>query len=187
MIALAVALFALAAVTRLVPTDYRPFNATAVGAVALFAASRFGFGVSLLISALAMLVSGGVLWWQHDFHADYAPYASTYLGLIGYAAFGALRLKHNNRPLGVAGAAFGGSLVFFLITNAFSWVSPLHNYDRSLAGLIECYTAAIPFYRTMLAGDVLFSVSLFALATVAAKFLVSTPNVELVPVRETSR
>jgi hypothetical protein len=35
-------------------------------------------------------------------------------------------------------------------------------YGYSLAGLLDCYRAAIPFYRGTLAGDVVFSAGLFA-------------------------
>jgi hypothetical protein len=49
---------------------------------------------------------------------------------------------------------------FFLVTNLAVWASR-SLYPATLGGLIECYVQALPFYRTMLAGDVCY----MALAT----------------------
>ena len=89
---------------------------------------------------------------------------------------------------GVPFAAVGGSLVFFLVTNLFVWAEslfdgPLAMYPPTWAGLVECYTAAVPFYRTALLGDLFYCGVLFgglALATKLAPGLV----LEAIPVRD---
>jgi hypothetical protein len=58
-------------------------------------------------------------------------------------------------------AAFWGmcgfvpATAFFLVTNFVVWQFK-SLYAPTLAGLIDCYVQALPFYRTMLAGDVCF-------------------------------
>ena len=48
------------------------------------------------------------------------------------------------------------SLLFFLATNFVTWcVTPW--YPRSVAGLMHCYTNAIPFFRYTAASDLLFA------------------------------
>lgn len=44
---------------------------------------------------------------------------------------------------------------FFVVTNFAVWASK-SLYAASLAGLMDCYAKALPFYRTMLAGDICF-------------------------------
>ena len=46
------------------------------------------------------------------------------------------------------------SISFFIITNFGVW---LLYYPKSLTGLLECYTLAIPFFRNSLIGDFFFA------------------------------
>ena len=52
--------------------------------------------------------------------------------------------------------SFLGSVIFFVITNAGVWFSGLL-YEKNLAGLIECYIMAIPFFKNTIISTVLFS------------------------------
>lgn len=55
---------------------------------------------------------------------------------------------------------------FFLVTNFVHWAAT-SMYDHTWTGLVNCFTAALPFYRAMLAGDLFYLavlVSCFALA-----------------------
>jgi hypothetical protein len=57
------------------------------------------------------------------------------------------------RWVAAAGSALASSLVFFATTNlAYWWVSG--EYPHTVAGLVACYAAALPFYRWMPVGDV---------------------------------
>ena len=44
---------------------------------------------------------------------------------------------------------------FYLVTNFAVWAFK-SSYEPTLAGLAACYTAGLPFYRAMLAGDLFF-------------------------------
>src|SRR5207244_7507898 len=62
--------------------------------------------------------------------------------------------------LAVGGAAVTGSVLFFVITNFGVWLlSDLS--PRTMEGLVACYSAAIPFFRTPLVTDHLYAGALF--------------------------
>jgi len=56
------------------------------------------------------------------------------------------------------GGAFAHSLVFFFSTNLAYWLIS-DDYPRSFAGLVECFTMALPFYRWMPVGDAAWSLA----------------------------
>jgi hypothetical protein len=62
------------------------------------------------------------------------------------------------RWLPIAGAALASSLVFFLSTNFAHWCLT-NDYPHTLAGLLACYTAGLPFYRWMPVGDMAWSLA----------------------------
>ena len=71
------------------------------------------------------------------------------------------RMSETMAPLaGLFSCGLVSSLMFFVVTNFGVWLW-FGSYDRSLAGLWQCYLAAIPFFRYTLAGDLFFSVVLF--------------------------
>lgn len=61
----------------------------------------------------------------------------------------------------LAGASLTLSVSFFVMSNFAVWASGY--YGRTLAGLATCYTAAIPFFKNTLAGDLIFSAAMFGL------------------------
>ena len=57
-------------------------------------------------------------------------------------------------------ASLSGSTIFYIISNFGVWAfSPM--YAKSVAGLIQCYALALPFYGTSLIGDLLYCSLLF--------------------------
>jgi hypothetical protein len=92
-------------------------------------------------------------------------YGSWAMAAVVYGAFawtvllgGLLRSRH---MVGAIGGALAGSLVFFIVTNAAHWWLT-NDYPHSIAGLAECYVAALPFYRWMPVGDVAWTAALYA-------------------------
>jgi hypothetical protein len=92
-------------------------------------------------------------------------YGSWTMAAIVYAAFtwpvfmGGLVRRY--RGLGALGGALAGSLVFYLTTNLAHW-GLTTDYAHTPAGLIECYLAALPFYRWTPVGDMAWSLGLSA-------------------------
>jgi hypothetical protein len=77
------------------------------------------------------------------------------------------------RPSGWAAAALRWAVcglvpatLFFLVSNFAVWAFQ-SDYEKSLAGLKECYLAAVPFYRWMLAGDLFYIATLFSCWAIA--------------------
>lgn len=67
----------------------------------------------------------------------------------------------NGRLPAVVTGALASSLVFFFATNLAHWLLTT-DYSRTLSGLAACFMAALPFYRWMPVGDVVWSLVVFA-------------------------
>jgi hypothetical protein len=69
---------------------------------------------------------------------------------------------HDGRSaLKIAGASIAGSLVFFVTSNFVAWLGLTQMYTRDLSGLLNCYVAAIPFFRGTFVGDFIYSFVMF--------------------------
>ena len=76
------------------------------------------------------------------------------VGLLGNSVF---KKMSSSR---VVLASISGSTIFYLISNFGVWISsPM--YAKSVAGLALCYSLALPFYGSSLAGDLTYSVLFF--------------------------
>lgn len=64
----------------------------------------------------------------------------------------------------VVGAAAASSISFFIVSNFAVWLAWPGMYPRTLAGLMESYEAAIPFFRGTATGDMLFTLAMFGIA-----------------------
>ncbi|MCE2752067.1 MAG: hypothetical protein LW720_09275 [Pirellula sp.] len=74
-------------------------------------------------------------------------------------------------PLAVArtaAIALIASACFFLLSNFGAWLDPLMQYEKSPAGLLQCYVAGLPFWRATLVSDVLFAVGFWGFASMFA-------------------
>ena len=151
-------LIALGVAGRLLP---HPPNFTPMAAIALFA----GFIFIKRYMAVVAVVSTMIL-------CDYFAFGSLSVSWFGsksmfvvYIAllFPIVFKNFLQRKLGVLrifGAAFASSTVFFLATNFAVWAfSPM--YEKTLEGLVLCYTMAIPFFQNTIAGDLIWSGVIF--------------------------
>ncbi len=53
-------------------------------------------------------------------------------------------------------ASICASVLFFIITNFGVWLTGTL-YTKDLTGLVACYTAAVPFFRNTIAGDLFYT------------------------------
>lgn len=146
----ALLLIVVAAFSRLLP---HPANFTALGAIALFGGVYLDKRYAVAIPLLAMLISdyfigfyGGMYWVYGSF---------VLVGLIG------LWLRNHKSPAIILGGTVASSILFYVITNLGVWFTPASMYARTWDGLVECYVAAMPFFRNTLGGDLFFVVLLF--------------------------
>lgn len=163
-VALAVVAVCAAAVS-LLPEAYRPWNLSPIGALALFAAARLGWKQAVVIAAIALGVKEIGVYVRYGFE----PHPATWLCFGVYVALGAWLLRRTESPVAIAGATLGAGLLFFVVTNFFSWVEQALPYGYSFAGLMNCYAAAIPFHQGTLVGDFVFGGALFGAHAVLSR------------------
>jgi len=157
---LAVTLTVLAALLRLVP---HPPNFAPVGGVALFGGARLRGWQAFCIPIFAMLLTDPI---RSRLEGGFAAYS--WATPIIYACFlinvllGRAFLRRSTNVVRIASVAVAGSVQFFVITNLFVWWwGGITAYPRNFLGLIECYTAALPFFGRTLLGDLFYSGVLF--------------------------
>jgi hypothetical protein len=101
--------------------------------------------------ALTKLVYSYPFSWDH--YVTFAWYAAVlWLGT---------KLGAKTKWVPVVGAALASSVSFFLITNLVAWAW-LDMYPKNLSGVMMSYVAGLPFFRHALAGDLIFTVGMFA-------------------------
>jgi hypothetical protein len=144
------------------------WNMAAVGGLSLFAGSRLRQRWAFLIPVGMMLLSD-LLLIAPLLALNLSPFSwgtpIIYASFTLYVFMGRLIRPDDLSPMVIGGAVLLGSLQFFLVTNFAVWVGGAL-YPRTLTGLVECYTLAIPFYRGTLAGDLFFSGLIFGVHAV---------------------
>ena len=91
---------------------------------------------------------------------------------VTWAWYGAIlwlgtSLRENTSAVRVGLSAMAGSVSFFVVSNFAVWAS-WNMYPKTFAGLMTCYTAALPFFRRGFEGDMLFTAAIFGLPVVVA-------------------
>jgi hypothetical protein len=160
----AIGLTVLSALGRLIP---HPPNFTPVGGSCLFAGSRLGGWLAYLIPLVVMIATDPFVGAAGGAHSGYtlgSPliYASFMINVwIGQ------RLVRKPSMMRVGMAAFVCSLQFFIISNFGVWLaasrSAVPYYAPSMAGLVQCYVEAIPYWGRTLAGDLFYSAAIFGM------------------------
>ncbi len=159
---LPIIIIAIAAISRLLP---HPDNVTPVASMALFGGAYFSRKYLLLfVPFIALFLSDLILnnfvfrmyFPNHEGMVFFASYMIWgYVAFLVTIAIGVLFLKQVKIGRLIL-ATLGSSLFFFLITNFGAWLSPISIYPKNALGLIECYIAGIPFFRSTLIGNLFF-------------------------------
>ncbi len=169
-LALGLLLGLVSVVIPLVPEPYRMFNFAAFGAVGLFAAGRMGFVPGLILALGSKLLSDVLNYAAHGYQDDYLPMASVIAALAIYPVIGVALVRRTQNPLRIAGGAMTASVLFFVFTNFASWLGQAMPYPYTAAGLLDCYTQGLPFYRGTFLGDLVCTGGLFAAQAVLARY-----------------
>jgi hypothetical protein len=165
------------------------WNVVPIGALALFCGAHFrSRSLAFAIPLLSMLLGdvllaidshNAKLYLFHELmpfvYGCYVLSVGMGIGLRGYwdrlerkaagpteSKWGGLR-KHSGiwtRVVPIASCTVAGSILFFVVTNFGCWWL-FNTYPKSGGGLLECYLAAVPFFRGTLGGDLLGSAILF--------------------------
>jgi hypothetical protein len=172
---LALGLTVLGAAARLVQN----LNFAPVGALSLFAGARLRGWRAYLVPLVLMAVTD--------------PLVSR---LYGYSAFGGYsfatpfiyasfminvwigsRLRNSENVAWIGGAAVVGSMQFFLLSNFGTWLAPASTYGHTFGGLVNCFIAAIPFYRNTLISDLVYTGVFFGLHALLSRTVVRSERV----------
>jgi hypothetical protein len=160
-IIIAVLLILAAAISRVLmyPHNFSPMIGMAIFAGAIIKDKKLAFALPLF----SMFLS--------DVMFEVFKIAPGFWGwgqLVGYGIFAlitviAFSLKKPT-VLKVAGYSIISSVIFFVLSNAAFFIldNPIyHTYTQNFNGFINCYVQAIPFFRTSLAADLVYSAVLF--------------------------
>ena len=129
---------------RLIP---HPPNFTPILAISVFAGIKFKDNLfSYLVPVFAMLVSDAII----GFHNGMII---IYLAIV-------LSAHISRRFNTINTSVLGSCILFYLITNFQVWVMS-SSYPKSLNGILECYTLAIPFLGMTLLSTFFYSYVLF--------------------------
>ena len=147
-------LIALGVAGRLLP---HPPNFTPMAAIALFAGFIFMKKYMAVVAVVAVMLLTDYFAFGYlspDWFASKSMMV-VYLALLFPIVFKGF-LQKKLGVLRIAGAALASSTVFFVATNFAVWAfSPM--YEKTWAGLVLCYTMAIPFFQNTIAGDIMWS------------------------------
>ncbi|TNE70727.1 hypothetical protein EP331_11365 [bacterium] len=144
-------LIVLAIVSRFLP---HPPNFAPIMSVALFG------GVYLSDKRLAMAIPFVIMFLSDLFLGFHNTLFFVY-GSFALMVGAGFWLRNHVSVMNVLFTAIGGSILFFLISNLGVWLTSGGFYPMNAAGLMECYTAAIPFFHNSLLGDVVYTSVLF--------------------------
>ena len=150
-----------------------PANFAPIGAIAIFSGLYLPKKWAVVLPLVAMFFSDlflGFYAWQ----IMLAVYGSfIIMGLIGLAV-------RKNKKIGtVLGGTILGSVVFYLVTNGAVWAFG-SLYAHNLAGLIQSYIMAIPFFRNSLLGDLFYTGALVGAYEVSLAWLYGKKTAESV-------
>jgi hypothetical protein len=126
----------------------------------LFSAATFRSRLQGWLVPLAALMISDYAVTQIVWHGQYTWVrpgtwaAFSLVGLLGWT------LRSKITVTRTAGAAFGGAIVFFIVSNFAVWAGDVL-YPHTLTGLAACYTAAIPFFRNDVAGNLVYCAAMF--------------------------
>jgi hypothetical protein len=147
-----------------------PVNVTPIAAMALFSGAYLGNRLmAYLLPLAAMLVSDVILAMTMYGFGFFRLQPVIYSCFAATVAIGCL-LGNRRSILQVIAACLASSILFFIVTNFAVW-SAGDLYPQTWTGLVACYTAAIPYFRNSLLGDLAFAALFFgSMALVQRQF-----------------
>jgi len=155
---------------RVVNAEFHLYNMVPVAALGLFSGSVLQHKrVAYLIPLLAMFLSDLGLSLFTDVQGFYGISQIVSYGALALVTFmGTFLVKRN--VMNVVGYTLSGSMIFFLLSNLGTFLGGYYLY--SFSGFVECFSLAIPFYKSEMAntfflnsflGDAFFSTIAFGI------------------------
>lgn len=139
-------------------------NFAPMAAIALCCAVYFPPKMKFTVPLIALFLSDAVLNYHYGASLLDAHILGRYLALALIGCFGVL-LQNRASLKTLLPAAIGASVVFYVITNFFSWLSD-PGYLKNFSGLVQALTVGLPqysstpswmFFRNSLLSDLFFT------------------------------
>jgi hypothetical protein len=161
---IAVLLILFAAFSRLIP---HPMNFAPVTAIALFAGVYLDKKYAFIVPLAAYILSDIFLGFYSGIEWVYG--AMMLIALVGLW----LKKRLEDKKLGtkagyILGTTLASSIIFFIVSNFGVWFGGY--YGITFNGLVECYIAAIPFFRNAVAGDLFYVAAMFGIYELVKRF-----------------
>ena len=147
---LAVAILILGILSRFI---FHVPNFTPVVAIALFSGAYVNRKFAFILPLGLMLVTDLVI-------GLHSAVVFTWGSMLLIPVIG-LYIRKKRGLLSVLSASIGSAVLFFMITNFGVWLTT-GLYARNMAGLIQCYQLAIPFFRVTLLSTLVYSSIFYA-------------------------
>ena len=152
-----------------------PWNFSPILALSLFGGALYASRRLVYLVPLATYLLGDVGIWLVTGRADWALYGGqplVYLSVALVATCGFLMRGHRSWGR-LAGSGVLAAVGFFVVTNFAVWAfGGGLRYPLNMAGLIDCYVQAIPFFRNSLISMAVFLPLLFSPATLRDRALI---------------
>lgn len=158
-------LVALAVACRLISHDLALWNFVPVGAVAIYAGARMSWRWAWLVPLAAMGISDAFIHFAGSYPITSLERWTVYGSFAALTLLGPLARRPGFRLWMAPGLGLAGSTLFFATTNFGVWAEG-QLYPMNLAGLVDCYIKAIPFYQNTLVADLLGTCVLFGVGPV---------------------
>jgi hypothetical protein len=170
---IALLLVALTLALRFAPL---PENFSAFGALAIFCGLYTYGAVRWWLPLLALFIADCIGHFSGIPGMGFYHLPSMALNYLGFASMTLVSFSMSKWALlasrsapkafaSTAGVALVASFCFFLISNFGAWLDPQMQYQKTLSGLVNCYVAGLPFWRSTLSSDVLFTLGFSGFAT----------------------
>lgn len=164
------------------PWNFSPLTAVCLMSGACLADRRLSFALPLSAMLLSNIGIGLLTdrWdWAFPARTWWLPYAcfaaAIWLGTL-------LRRRGTRHPLlSAVGMGLGFEVAFFAVSNFLCFYGSTSRYPQTLAGLVECYAAAWPFFRNAPISTLAFTLLVFGPLGVIAPSEKPAPVNDLVP------
>jgi hypothetical protein len=149
----AVGLILIAAILRLIP---HPPNFAPIASLAIFGGTVIADKKYALVLPLGALFLSDILFELFTTTQGFYDVSQIFVyGAFILITFLATRIRKVNTTNILLACLWSGA-IFFILSNFGVWLTGIY-YPKTFAGLIECYAAAIPFYKNELFGNMLLN------------------------------
>jgi hypothetical protein len=161
-------------------------NFAAEGGALLYFGARRPWREMLAPLAVFMATDYCLTVYAYHYPFRWQNYGITWIWYAAAMALGWILLSEKATVLRVGAGVLLGPTSFFVVSNYAAWIGmstgPHARYTHTLAGLVTCYAAGIPFYRNDLLSTALLLAAAFGLPVLVRR--TQAHAVEAAPVRK---